>query len=422
MGEAGSERDFRRRLTIVVVLGAALRIVRLAVSKWSQPLLLNDSLYYSAQAQQLAHGVWFREVFVDRAGAEHGPLTSSLMALVSWGDDPFNRQRMVTVVCGTVTVAIIGMIGRRVGGDRVGLIAAALAAAYPNLWISDGLVMSESVSCLMIAWALWGILSWADNPTMHGAMYVGLAVGLGTLARSEVILFVPAAAVVMWLVGRRSGRKQQWSHVVAAAGVVVLCLLPWVIFNLARFDKPIFLTTNEGGALLGANCVDTYYGPAQGGWSLLCLVNDPGNNPDEDASMRASRQRREAFSYVKGHLTRVPVVELQRIGRTLDLFAQRDMVRGDVGEERERWAAWAGIASFWVLAPIAAIGARRLRRRDRVVLLIPVMIVMVTTVVIYGGHRIRSSAEPSIVILAAVAIGHWSARRDEPQGIDSRLS
>ena len=98
------------------------------------------------------------------------------------------------------------------------------------------------------------------------------------------------------------------------------------------------------------------------------------------------------------------------------------MVRGDAGEERERWAAWAGIASFWVLAPIAAIGARRLRRRDRVVLLIPVMIVMVTTVVIYGGHRIRSSAEPSIVILAAVAIGHWSARRDEPQGIDSRLS
>jgi hypothetical protein len=68
---------------------------------------------------------------------------------------------------------------------------------------------------------------------------------------------------------------------------------------------------------------------------------------------------------------------------------------------------------------MAAFGARVIRRRDRAVLLIPVMIAMVTTVVIYGGHRIRSTAEPSIVILAAIAIDHWMTRRDHPQGSDS---
>ena len=98
-------------------------------TKWSHPLLLNDSLYYAAQAQQLAHGVWFREVFVDQPGAEHGPLTSTLMAVVSWGSDPFNRQRLVTVACGIATVAVIGLVGRRVAGDRAGLIAAAIAAS-----------------------------------------------------------------------------------------------------------------------------------------------------------------------------------------------------------------------------------------------------------------------------------------------------
>ena len=126
--------------------------------------------------------------------------------------------------------------------------------------------------------------------------------------------------------------------------------------------------------------------------------------------MRAARQRREALSYVRDHVSSVPRVVLQRVGRSLDLFAVRDMVRGDVGEERERWAAWAGIVTFWLLAPIAAIGAMSTRRRDRAVLLIPVLIAMATTVVIYGGHRIRSSAEPSIVILAAVAIEHWATR------------
>ncbi len=151
----------------------------------------------------------------------------------------------------------------------------------------------------------------------------------------------------------------------------------------------------------------------------MCLVNDPGNNPDEDTSQRAARQRREAIDFAREHLSSLPRVELQRVGRTLDLFAQRDMVRGDVGEERERWAAWSGIVSFWLLAPMAVFGAVKTRRRDRAVLLIPVMIVLVTTVVIYGGHRIRSSAEPSIVVFAAMAIGYWLNRRRPPQGSDS---
>ena len=410
MGDAGADRGFRRNLAIVVAGAAVVRIVRLA-TKWNHPLLLNDSLYYSAQAQQLAHGVWFREIFVDQPGAEHGPLTSTLMAFVSWGSDPFNRQRTVTVVCGVATVAIVGLVARRVAGNRAGLIAAAIAAGYPNLWISDGLVMSESVSCLLIALALWALVVWADRPTLRAAMLVGVAVGLGTLARSEVVLFVPSAAVVMWIVGRRAGVARQWTQVLVGAGVAIALLLPWMIFNIVRFEKPVLLTTNEGGALLGANCDDTYFGPAQGGWSLLCLINDPGNGSDHDTSARTARQRHEALGYVRHHLSSVPRVELQRMGRSLDLFALRDMVRGDVGEERERWAAWAGIASFWLLAPMAAAGIFGARRRDRVILLIPVLIAIATTVVIYGGHRIRSAAEPAIVILAAIAVDRWIGRR-----------
>jgi hypothetical protein len=414
VGETSVGHDFRKSLTAVVAVGALLRIVRLAVSKWNLALQLNDSLYYSIQARQLAHGVWFRELFVDQPGAEHGPLTSTLMAAVSWGNDPVNRQRIVTVACGTATIAIIGIVARRVAGDRagrnrVGLIAAAIAAVYPNLWINDGLVMSESVSCLMISLALWALLAWTAKPGLRVAAVVGVTMGLGTLARSELALFVPAAAVVMWLIARRSGVKP-WSHLGAAVGVAIGVVLPWLIFNFVRFDQPVLLTTNEGPALLGANCDDTYYGPAQGGWSLFCVLNDPGTKPDEDPSTRSARQQREALSYIRHHLGRLPNVELKRVARSLDLFALDNMVHGDVGEERERWASWACVVSFWILAPIAALGAKLTSRRDRAVLLIPVGIALAATVLIYGGHRIRSAAEPSIVILAAIAINHLLAR------------
>ena len=176
-GGIHADRTFRTRLGVIVACGAVLRALRLVVSKWDQPLGLNDSLYYSAQARQLAHGVWFREAFADQPGAEHGPLTSTLMAVVSWGNDPINRQRMVTIACGIATIAILGIVARRVAGNRAGLIAAGVAAVYPNLWLNDGLVMSESVSCLMISLALWALLTWTDTPTLRAATLVGIAAG-----------------------------------------------------------------------------------------------------------------------------------------------------------------------------------------------------------------------------------------------------
>ena len=409
MGDTGGGRDFRKSLSLIVAGGAALRIARLLITKWNRGLLLNDSLYYSAQARQLAHGVWFHEVFTNQPGAEHGPLTSTLMAVVSWGGDPINRQRMVTVAAGIATVAVVGLVARRIGGDRVGLIAAALAAVYPNLWVNDGLVMSESISCLLVAVSILTVLRWIDAPNDRRALLCGAIVGLGALARSEVVLLAPLVAGLMIVVGRRTSRRfVRQAGAVLVATVVVIA--PWMIFNAARFDRPVLLTTNEGPLWLGANCDEAYYGPALGGWSLFCVVNAHVGENGEDPSVRSAQQRRLGIDYARHHLTRLPVVMAARVGRTLDLYDVSGLVHGDVGEERERVVTWAGVVSFWLLAPLAAIGWWGLRRLYRAVLLLPVLVVVVTTIVFYGGHRIRASAEPAIVILAACALDQWWRR------------
>ena len=127
----------RRALRLLVGLGAAIRIVYV-LTKWNRPLGLNDSLYYSGQAYQLAHGSLFRELFVNQPGAEHGPLTSLLMAPVSFGDDYVRWQRLVTLACGIALVWLLGKLGARLGGSKVGICAAGIAAVAPNLWMNDG--------------------------------------------------------------------------------------------------------------------------------------------------------------------------------------------------------------------------------------------------------------------------------------------
>lgn len=404
-----------RGLRMLVLIGAAIRIAHW-ISKWNQPLKLNDSLYYSAQARQLINGTFFREFNSNHPGAQHGPLTSVLMAPLSWADEFVRWQRLITVACGITLVWLIGRLGTRLAGRRCGRVAAGIAAVSPTLWISDGLVMSESVGMLLVATVLFFALKAADDPSRSNLILLGVALGVAPLARSELILLTPAIAVWLWISRTRRGEApaHAFSRRVLPVGVVAAVVLsPWVTFNLARFERPVLLTTNEAEVLLGANCDDSYsaVGPGAGGWSLLCVLADPDFRDDEEPSVRAARQRSLALDYVREHLPGLPRVLAARVLRTLDLYGLRDQVRGDVGEERVEWAVWAAIASFWLLAVAASFGFRRLPRRERWLLVLPMVLVMFLTIIFYGGHRIRSSAEPSLVLLAAVALAAQIERR-----------
>ena len=108
---------------------------------------------------------------------------------------------------------------------------------------------------------------------------------------------------------------------------------------------------------------------------------------------------------------RVPIVVAARLLRSADLYGLGDLVRFDVGEERARWASWAGIVSWWLLAPVAAVGWWKQRRRNGWILIAPVIGVVVTTIVFYGAHRLRSPMEPVVVLCAAVALCAWSPVR-----------
>jgi hypothetical protein len=67
----------------------------------------------------------------------------------------------------------------------------------------------------------------------------------------------------------------------------------------------------------------------------------------------------------------------------------------------------AGIGCFWALSIMSVFGARRVRRRDRWLLLLPVFVALATTMLFYGAHRIRSTAEPSVVVFSAIAVAGW---------------
>ena len=55
---------------------------------------------------------------------------------------------------GVGTIVVVGLVGRRVAGVRTGLLAAAIAAVSPLVWVNDGQMLSESMTMLTVAVAM----------------------------------------------------------------------------------------------------------------------------------------------------------------------------------------------------------------------------------------------------------------------------
>jgi 4-amino-4-deoxy-L-arabinose transferase-like glycosyltransferase len=431
MESARSERDpqwvrpnwFRPALALVVVAALALRVVYVFVSRRNfDPH--GDAYFYHAGANLLAEGKGFISPFfvqlgLHRAAAEHPPLYIVFLAIPSvLGVKSVLAHLLWSCVLGSGTVWVVGLLGRAVGGARVGIVAAAIAAVYPNLWAPDGMLQAETLSMFAAAATMLLAYRYWQQPSGRRLALVGVACGVGAMARSELILLVPFLVVPLaWMTRDRAWRERlRW--LAAAVGAALIVIAPWTIYNTTRFVHPVLLSAQFDPLLASANCQSVYYGDLQGYFDIQCAIaiskkdglTLPDGLPKYDESQEDVVYRREALAYVRAHLSRLPVVEGVRLLRIVGLYKTSLYVRADAYVEGRNpvWISWAALYSFWALALLSIAGAFVLRRRGRgpplYPLLAPMVVVVVTVVVTYASTRFRTTAEPSLAVLAAVAI------------------
>src|SRR5215213_5220078 len=131
------QRPFATRLALLGALGLAVRLAYALVVLKGVPVR-GDGEQFHTLANQLADGDGYiqplRITPDPTPTADKPPLYPLALAGPSlMGLDSVAWHRAVSCLMGAALVAGAGLLGRRVGGDRAGLIAAALAALYPAL-------------------------------------------------------------------------------------------------------------------------------------------------------------------------------------------------------------------------------------------------------------------------------------------------
>jgi 4-amino-4-deoxy-L-arabinose transferase-like glycosyltransferase len=401
---------FLRALFVIAIVGLVMRVAYVLVSSAQ---VGGDGLYYHAIAGLVRDGKGF---IAPGPYAKFGQAIQTAPHPPGWplvligaafvGLRTTLEQQVIACLIGTATIVTVGFAGRRIAGPRVGLVAATIAAMYPNFWLYERELMSETLTLFLAATTILLAYRFRDRPTRARAIALGISCGALAITHAEQTVLIAVLLLPVILLGRGPSRKERIAWAAMAVAAAILVILPWAAYNTERFDTPVLLGTQFGVTFAVSNCASVYSGHLIGFQDDQCSKDAmiAGKIPGIDDPTRDNEYLHVGLDYARAHASRVPVVVLAREARTWGLWPSQ--LHLDDQRGTPYYIVALGYLFYWLLVPFAIVGAVTLRRRR--VMELPLLAFFVTcalsVALTYGFTRFRAAAEVAIVLLAAVAV------------------
>ncbi len=403
-------RTFGSYLTLITAVGLAWHVLFI---QFEAPIhFLTDEFWFVTQARRLFTSVAFTNPYDGYPSALHAPLGAIVVAPLAWiwphGDD---HLRLFSALVGTTTVVVFGFVGRKFGGDRVGLLAAAIAVVTPDLWMASGLVSDDTLTALLtlsvLSVAYDGLSGW----TWRRGLGFGMLIGLLVLASSESLSFAALLLIGLTVHHLRHHPPKAWLGIAAptllAAAICGAILTPWLAYTSSRFDGHVVLTTNLGQTLNSSNNPSTYYPGPNFGYQvpLPPVVKATPAQRNNEAEMDTI-QRRDAIDYARSHLSRLVLVLPLRALWEWSLLHPSLVAQRETGLDYPSWTAYVQAVGTWILLPLGIFGIWRLRRRRFAIWPLVMMVVLGTAngMIFTPSFRYRIDGIVALVIGAAAAL------------------
>lgn len=458
-----AEDRFTIYLAVIVAVGFVIRLVYIFWLRRVGDFMIGDALIYHGEGLVIADGKgWIDPFFYATTGFErqlamHPPAYPVWLAGWSFlGVRSVLGHQMVTIPIGLASVVCCALIGRRLGGRNLGLVAGALAAVHPSFWSWDAMVLGEPMAILAASLLVLAYLALIDRLGKRQLILAGLASGFGPLVRAELLVGVVLLGVTVLAV---HGWRRAVVPMLAPALIAIACLAPWVTYNTLRFSHSSTLSNGFGITLSSTHCPELD-GEILGYWSQPCAARAAqatvdqwfAENPDTpqlpvaatmeeyqrvraaggsilrpdqailrfkdlDESERDALLRTATIKWITQH----PRYEMRaipaRLGRVLGLYRPIQQIALDtVPDGRKRPIAVAAWLGYYAVAPFAVAGAVLLWRRRRAqafVVMVPMLTVLITVTLTFGNTRYRALGEPTFAILGAYALtrlASWTRR------------
>jgi hypothetical protein len=150
-----------------------------------------------------------------------------------FGETPFGL-RAFSAVAGCLTVLAMGLIGRRIGGGAVGLMAATLTAVHPlNIHYSQE-ARVYAFWCLLLTCITYALYRAARTQSTRWWWGYGILALVTTFTHYYTLFWFPGTVVAVFLAPDRRRFLRQWFGTHA---ILAVLLSPLVIFSLTALSR-----------------------------------------------------------------------------------------------------------------------------------------------------------------------------------------
>jgi len=414
-----SKRDITREsdllwIAAILVIAFVLRLSYL-VQIQSIPLfyhLAGDGRTYDEWAQRIAAGDWLgKGVFYQ---APLYPYFLGVLQLVV-GHNLW-LIRLVQIILGSLSCALIYLVGRKLFSRAAGIAAGLILACYAPAIFFDALIEKSILDLFLLSLLLFLLIGTMERRHWTQWLAAGATLGLFGLSRENALILT--AVIPLWLAINFSDQSIQtrarWTAVFF--GGLLLVLVPVGIRNLAVGGE-FKLTTSQFGAnlFIGNNPeADGSYG------SVHKIIGEPqleGNDAARLAERALGRRLspgevsaywlNKSLDYIRTE----PANWVRLLGKKwLMVWNAREVEDSDDFYIYRQWswllALLGSISHFGILAPLAAAGVWLTRNQWRRLWLFYAMLtsLALSVALFYVFARYRFPLVPLLALFAGAAL------------------
>jgi 4-amino-4-deoxy-L-arabinose transferase-like glycosyltransferase len=417
----------RRWFLVVVLVAAALRIA------W---------VLYAAREPRGFHDPTLYEVFAARIADGHGYTGANgqatayypvgypaalgglvwLVRLTPIPDDIPTTAALFNLVLGVGTVALTFEVGRRLFDNRIGLVAAAIVAFWPNLIFHTAVILTETLFIFLVMVAILLLVALPSSAQAIGwrrLIAFGVVLALSALVRPISLMFLPVLFVVF--VVARFGWSLATRYVGLAALAVVVVLVPWTLRNVRETGSLVVISTNLGDNL----CMSRHSG-ATGAFQSdsACTIRASGlKTADYEVEVNRTNIRR-ATRFVRDHPVHEARLVFLRGYHTIKNDYDGLLASESYGTNRfvpsafKRALEIVADGYFFAALVLGVLAVPAFVGRDRpwrLFLLLAAIALAVQPLIFFGDPRFHLPVLPFVAVLAAVIVSKsrsfFAARR-----------
>ncbi len=357
------------------------------------------------------------------------PLWPFIMAGLSTVFGPSDYvARIFLSLIGSGTCVLIYLFARDLFGWRIGVLAGIIAAVYPELYIYDGWLYTESLYTFLLFAVCYGLYRLQRTPQGNWRIWVtcGIVLGLLSLTRPNGILVI--GLFIVWALIMAWQKLLQWRPtargMLATTLIALVLIAPWTVHNYLVSHTFIPVATGDGTVLLGAYNDKILTTPGFTGLWIDPLKSRPDvakpfplftcTPPCEVA--REEAYKNAALQWIREHTNIMPhLLKLHFLNMWQPDTHEADLPTDRFPNQKSSQIVLSMMKTFPIaIFILAVLGFAVTLWRWRELLFIYFMIALTIAqgLIFYGSTRFRAPIEPMLILLAAGAIW-WLTHKEE---------